>query len=89
MHLGARIILTPSIAQFARYRAGMKHQLLLPDEVDRLLRYPPGRSERLARRGKLPHIQLPDGAIRFEPEAIDGIVTNRVSDAGEGDRRDG
>jgi hypothetical protein len=40
--------------------------LLTPREVDRLLRYPRGRSLRLAKAGRLPCIRLPDGQIRFE-----------------------
>jgi hypothetical protein len=48
--------------------------LLLPTEVDQLLRYPLGKSERLARRGKLEHIKLPDGSIRFERETIEKIL---------------
>jgi hypothetical protein len=48
--------------------------LLLPDEVDRLLRYPPGKSERLARRGKLPCVVLPDRSIRFDQEAIATLI---------------
>jgi hypothetical protein len=44
--------------------------LLLPFELDRVLRYPQGKSERLARQGKLPHIRLPDGSIRFEVNQI-------------------
>lgn len=35
-------------------------------EIDTLFKWPKGRAERLARRKKIPHILLPDGAIRFE-----------------------
>lgn len=52
----------------------MSTKLLLPEEADVLLRYPLGRSERLARRGKLPHIKLPDGSIRFHEAFIARIV---------------
>lgn len=34
-------------------------------EVDTRLSWAIGRAERLARRGKLPHIRLPDGSVRF------------------------
>lgn len=44
--------------------------LLIPSEVDRLLRYPRGRAVRLAKSGRLPAVFLPDGEIRFDPETI-------------------
>lgn len=43
----------------------------MPREVDRLLRYPRGRSLKLAKAGKLPHVKLPDGEIRFDASEID------------------
>ena len=43
----------------------MDARLLKPYELDTILRYPSGRSMRLAKAGKIPHIQLPDGEIRF------------------------
>jgi len=49
--------------------------LLLPEEIDQRLNWPPGRAERLARRKKLPHVVLPDGAIRFEWEQIEPTLT--------------
>lgn len=60
--------------------------LLTPIEVDDLLRYPLGKSQRLAKAGKLPHIKLPDGSIRFYPEDIDAILSGhqRTSTQGEG-----
>ena len=39
--------------------------LLDGGEVDRRLSLRPGTAVRLARRDKLPHVVLPDGAIRF------------------------
>lgn len=48
--------------------------LLVPPEVDQLLRYPIGRSERLAKQNKIRHIRLPDGSIRFKKETIDRIL---------------
>jgi hypothetical protein len=38
--------------------------------LDRALAYPHGRSVRLARRGLIPHVRLPDGEIRFDREVI-------------------
>ena len=49
--------------------------LLMPREVDRLLRYPRGRSVRLAKSNKLPHIRLPDGEIRFIESEIEKLLT--------------
>jgi predicted site-specific integrase-resolvase len=66
----------------------MKTQLLKPCEVDLLLRYPTGRSLRLARAGRIAHFVLPDGEIRFEeaeikrilkPQAINAIRAERPS----------
>jgi hypothetical protein len=60
-------------------------KLLVPQEVDRLLRYPRGRSARLAREGKLPSITLPDGELRFDEAEIlrlvgfDGVSSKRAS----------
>lgn len=48
----------------------MNIQLLKPAEVDLLFRYPAGRALKLARAGRIPHIVLPDGEIRFEESAI-------------------
>ena len=45
--------------------------LLTSRDLDRHLRYPRGRSVRLARRGLIPHIELPDGEIRFDPPIIE------------------
>lgn len=50
------------------------YPLLLGEDVDRRLNWPLGRSERLARRGKLPHAVLPDGAIRFEWPSIESLL---------------
>jgi len=50
-------------------------QLLIPAEIDRRLRLPAGKAERLARRGKLPHIVLPGGEIRFDEAEIEQLLT--------------
>ena len=47
----------------------------MPREVDRLLRYPRGRSLRLAKAGKLPHVVLPDGEFRFLQHEIEQLLT--------------
>jgi len=48
--------------------------LLTPWETDDLLRFARGRSELLARKGRLPHITLPDGTIRFRRDEIDQLI---------------
>jgi hypothetical protein len=57
-------------------------ELLKPTEVDRLLRYPRGRSKRLALAGKLPHIALPDGEIRFVEAEIEKLLTAGTTTSG-------
>ena len=52
----------------------MDHELVKPKELDRILRYPLGRSQRLARKGELPHIVLPAGQIRFTSGDIESIL---------------
>jgi hypothetical protein len=59
----------------------MTIQLLTPQEVDRLLRYPPGRSARLARAGRLPSVYLPDGELRFRQRDLETLV-EREADRG-------
>lgn len=46
----------------------------MPIEVDRLLRYPRGRSLRLAKSGHLPAIRLPDGELRFDQREIEKLL---------------
>lgn len=60
------------------YNQGMNEKIYTPDEVDRILRYPHGRSARLARKGLLPSIQLPDGEIRFLQSQIEQIICTRI-----------
>lgn len=52
----------------------MLKDLLYPDDVDLLLNWPPGRTSRLTRAGKLPHYVLPDGSIRLRWEEIAPLV---------------
>lgn len=60
--------------------------LLTPRDVDRILRYPEGRSARLARQNRISHICLPDGEIRFDSEEIERLLTQRpVANAEGGD----
>lgn len=49
--------------------------LLTDFELDDLLHYPSGRSRRLALKGLIPFIRLPDGEIRFDRDAIDALLT--------------
>ena len=48
--------------------------LLKPKQVDRILQWPFGKTTRLAKQGKFPHILLPDGQIRFAPKDIDYLL---------------
>lgn len=71
----------PSIGpRIQPYFSGMG-KLLMPDEVDRLFRYPRGRAARLARAGKIPFIKLPDGAVRFDPAVIARLIEPAVPPA--------
>jgi hypothetical protein len=49
-------------------------KLLTGFDVDGFFRWPKGRAERLARRGKLPHFILPGGDIRFVPDDVAPMV---------------
>jgi hypothetical protein len=48
--------------------------LLTARQVDRLLLYPRGRSARLAKAGKLTHVTLPDGELRFRAADIAELI---------------
>lgn len=52
----------------------MPTDLILSDDIDLRLGWPPGRAERLARKGRLPHYVLPDGAIRLRWGDIESLV---------------
>jgi hypothetical protein len=60
----------------------MVDELLKPKEVDILLRYPAGRATRLAKRGLLPYILLPDGSIRFRQGDIEALVARPAQEGG-------
>lgn len=55
--------------------------LLYGEDIDRRLNWPLGRAERLARRGKLPHVILPDGQVRFEWPYVAALLV-RIGDDG-------
>jgi predicted site-specific integrase-resolvase len=60
--------------------------LLMPQDVDRILRYPSGRSERLAKEGKISFIRLPDGSIRFDEEQIKTLLAaHRIPEVSNAD----
>jgi hypothetical protein len=48
--------------------------LLDGSAVDRCLALRPGTAERLARRGRLPHVVLPNGSIRFEWDEVEQLL---------------
>lgn len=53
----------------------MDISLLKPAEVDLLLRYPIGRALKLARKGLILHLVLPDGEIRFDQQQIEQLIS--------------
>lgn len=55
----------------------MRSNLLTTSELDRVLRYPRGRAKRMALRGAIPCIRLPDGEIRFDPDVIADWLRSR------------
>jgi hypothetical protein len=59
----------------------MPKELLYPDDIDSRLNWPPGRTSRLARSGKLPHYVLPDGSIRFHWEEVAALLRYVPADA--------
>lgn len=48
--------------------------LLNDSEAAERLRMLPGRLVRLARKGLVPHVLLPDGELRFDPRDLDAWV---------------
>ena len=53
----------------------MLEDLIRPNEVDKIFLWPAGRAQRLARRGRLPHVVLPDGkTIRFDRAEVEALV---------------
>jgi hypothetical protein len=56
---------------------------LHPEDVDERLGWPLGRAARLARRGRLPHVRLPDGSVRFEWPEVEALLCRVPAAAGE------
>ena len=52
----------------------MATDLEFPEDIDLRLNWPLGTSARLARRKRLPHYLLPDGAIRLRWEEVSALV---------------
>jgi excisionase family DNA binding protein len=52
----------------------MERNLLTPREVDVLLRYPRGRTLRLAKAGRIPCVRLPDGEIRIDEADLEALL---------------
>jgi hypothetical protein len=65
----------------------MPDELLYPDDIDSRLNWPPGRTSRLARAGKLPRYILPDGSIRLRWEEIEPLVQHVPNDSTPSARR--
>jgi len=53
------------------------NEYLTPVEVDELLKLPKGKAKRLAKRGKLPAVTLPDGTIRFDGETLRAFLAKK------------
>jgi hypothetical protein len=49
-------------------------QLLSVNEAAARLRMLPARLSRLARRGHIPYVALPDGEVRFSPRDLESLV---------------
>ena len=62
----------------------MTEELLKPREVDLLLRYPAGRAARLAKKGLLPHVCLPDGELRFRESDLMQILHPSIGEQANG-----
>lgn len=52
-------------------------------QIDKLLGWPLGKAEKLARRRRLPHVRLPDGSIRFRWAEIEALLTHVPADERE------
>ena len=57
---------------------------LTPEEVDEQLKLRRGKAARLARRGKLPAIILPDGTIRFDSQELDTFLKAKSAEERQG-----
>ena len=56
-------------------------ELIHSEVIDKRMGWPLGRAERLARQRRLPHVLLPDGAIRFDPIEIERLLVRVASTA--------
>jgi len=66
----------------------MNVNLLKPREVDLIFRYPAGRTQKLAKAGKIPCVRLPDGEFRIPESIVQGLIcenqtANKGGDNGE------
>ena len=67
------------------YWSMSEQRFIQPFDLDRLLAYPRGRSARLARKGLIPCVHLPDGELRFDRERIERWLQQRTDDTNGGD----
>lgn len=51
--------------------------LITGADLDDVFAWPMGRADRLARRGRLAHVVLPDGSIRFHASQIEDLLKKR------------
>jgi len=59
------------------------------DEIDKRVGWPLGRADKLARKRLLPHLLLPDGAIRFQWDEISPLIVPVPAGTGGLDYRRG
>ena len=63
-------------------------KLFRPKQLDLILQWPYGKAARLARQGKIPHIVLPDGQIRFNLKTIKRMLGGDAgAEGGQNDQR--
>ena len=60
--------------------------LMTERELDKRLRWPLGRAARLVRDGRLPHILLPDGSVRFCWADIEPLIVS-IDATGDASRK--
>jgi excisionase family DNA binding protein len=59
-------------------------RLITDSEVGELLRLSSRQVEKLAKRGEIPSIRLPDNEIRFDPDEIRRYIESRKQPATDG-----
>ncbi len=59
----------------------MATELLTAREVDQVLRYPRGRSAKLARDGMIRCVRLPDGEVRFLKSEIKRLIESGAQES--------